>query len=240
MFQRLPFGVVVSQDIFQRKLDDIYRKIPNVTGLADDIIVFGSTELEEEHDQAFVSILEATRANNVSLDSEKLQFKQQSVNFFGRTLTQDGILPAADKLEALKSISPPSNTNELLSLLGLITYLNRLSAKVAGLTSPLRELTKKNVHLRWEQHHQVALDRIKNELCSAPILSYYDPDPASITILQCDSSQKGLGAWIRQINTNGKERIVAMASRSLIDLESRYSNIVRECLAVMFGLEKVE
>ena len=125
-FQRLPFGVVVSQDIFQRKLDDIYRKIPNVTGIADDIIVFGSTE--EEHDEAFVSMLEATRANNVSLNSEKLQFKQQSVNFFRHKLTQDGILPAADKLEALKSISASSNTNELPSLSGLITYLNRFSA----------------------------------------------------------------------------------------------------------------
>jgi len=31
-------------------------------GIADDIIIFGSTE--EEHDQAFINILEATRANN--------------------------------------------------------------------------------------------------------------------------------------------------------------------------------
>ena len=186
-FKRLPFVIV-----FQQKLDDIYKKIPNVTGIADDIIVFGLTE--EEHDQAFVNMLEATRANNVSLNSEKLQFKQQSVNFFGRTLTQDGILPAADKLEALKNISAPSNTKELLFLLGLITYLNRFSAKVAELTAPLRELTEKNVHFRWEQHQQAALDRIKEELCTAPILSYYDPDPATTSILQCDASQKGLGA----------------------------------------------
>ena len=185
-------------------------------------------------------MLEATRANNVSLNSEKLQFKQQSVNFIGHTLTQDGILPSAEKLEALRNISAPSNTKELLSLLGLITYLNRFSTKVAELTAPLRELTKKNVHFRWEQHHQAALDRIKKELCSAPILSYYDPDPETATILQCDASQKGLGAWIRQIDSNGKDRIVAMASRSLTDTESRYSNIERECLAVMFGLEKFE
>ena len=237
-FKRLPFGIVVSQDIFQRKLDDIYKNIPNVTGIADDIIVFGSTE--EEHDRAFVNMLEATRANNVSLNSEKLQFKQPSVNFFGHKLTADGILPAADKLEALRNISAPSNTKELLSLLGLVTYLNRFSSKVAELTEPLRELTKKNVHFRWELHHQTALDRIKEELCSAPVLSYYDPDPVRTTILQCDASQKGLGAWVRQIDPNGKEKIVAMASRSLTETESRYSNIERECLAVMFGLEKFE
>ena len=55
-FKRLPFGIVVSQDIFQRKLDDVYKNMPNVTGIADDIIVFGSTE--KEHDQAFVNMLE--------------------------------------------------------------------------------------------------------------------------------------------------------------------------------------
>ena len=124
------------------------------------------------------------------------------------------IHPAADKLEAIKNISAPSNTKQLLSLLGLITYLNRFSSKIAAkLTAPLRELTKKNVHFRWEQHHQAALDKIKAVLCSAQVLSYYDPDPATTTILQCDASRKGLGAWIRQVDPSGNEKIVSMASR---------------------------
>ena len=236
--KRLPFGIVVSQDIFQPKLDDIYKNFPNVTEVADDIIVLGSTE--EEHDQEFVNMLQATWANNVSLNSTKLQFKQDSVDFFAHTLTQDGICPTADKLKALKSISAPSNTKELLSLLGLITYLNRFSPKIAELTAPLRDLAKKNVHIRWEHEHEMALDKINQELYAAPVLSYYDPDPATTTILHCDASQKGVEAWIRQIDSNGKDRIVAMASRSLSDTESRYSNIERECLAVMFGLEKFE
>ena len=103
----------------------------------------------------------------------------------------------------------------------------------------MRELTKKGVHYRWEPHHQTALDRIKNELDSTRILSYYDPNPTTTTILQCDASQVGLGAWIRQEH-NGEEKIVAMASRALTDTERRYSNIERECLAVVFGLEKFE
>ena len=86
----------------------------------------------------------------------------------------------------------------------------------------------------------MALDRFIKELCSAPVLTYYDSYPATSTILQSDASRKGVGAWIRQIDSNGEERIVAMASRSLTDTESRYSNIERECLAVMFALEKFE
>lgn len=208
------------------------------TGIADDIIVFGSTQ--EEHDDYFPNMINATRANNVSLNSEKLQFKQQSVNFYSHTLTTEGICPAADKLEAVKNISAPTNAKELSSILGLLTYLNRFSAKIAEYTAPLRTLTKKNARFKWEDHHQVALDKIKVELCSAHILSYYDPDPATTTILQCDASQAGLGAWLRQVDATGNERIVSMASRSLTDADSRYSNIERDCLAVMFGLEKFE
>lgn len=77
-FKRLPFLIVVSQDIFQRRLDDIYRNIPNVTGIIDDIIVFGPTQ--EERDETFLNMLTATRVNNFSLNSGKLQFKQQSVD----------------------------------------------------------------------------------------------------------------------------------------------------------------
>jgi len=128
-FNRLPFGVNVSQDIFQRKLDDVYQGIPNVTGIADDILITGSTP--EEHDKAFVDMLEATRNNNIGLNSTKLQFKQSSVNFYGHVITAEGIQPSTTKLEAIKNIQPPTNAKELLSILGTLTYLNRYSTKLA-------------------------------------------------------------------------------------------------------------
>ena len=237
-FKRLPFGVKVSQDIFQRKLDEVYKDIPNVTGIADDILVVGKTQ--EEHDEAFIRMLEASRANNIGLNSDKLQFKQQSVEFYGHVFSENGTQPTAKKIKAIQDIKSPSNLKELLTILGMLNYLNRYSVKLADLTSPLRELTKKGTHFSWEHHHQEALEKVKQELCSTFTVSYYDPDPSTTTILQCDASQTGLGAWIRQIDPSGKEHIVAMCSRKLTEAESRYSNIERECLGVMYGLEKFE
>ena len=49
-FLRMPFGLWMSQDVFQLKLDECYAGIKNVSGIADDIIVSGRTV--EEHDQA--------------------------------------------------------------------------------------------------------------------------------------------------------------------------------------------
>ncbi|XP_077972709.1 uncharacterized protein LOC144427401 [Styela clava] len=227
-----------QKDIFQKKLDDIFQNIPNVTGIADDIIVYGETP--EEHDKSFIKMLNECRKNNIGLNSEKLQFKQRKVEFYGHSLSDKGIQPSEDKLRVIKNIKSPENAKELLPILGMITYLNRFSTKIAELSAPLRRLTKKSVQFVWESEHQHGLDRIKVELCAVRILSYYDPNPNTTTILQCDASLKGLGAWIRQIDCNGEENIVAMGSRALTDAESRYSNIERECLAVAYGLEKFE
>ena len=122
----------------------------------------------------------------------------------------------------------------------MITYLNRFSAKLADLTAPLRELTKNDVHFHWEKQHEDALEEVKRERTTVKLLSYYDSNPATQTILQCDASQIGLGAWLRQVDEHGNEKIVAMGSRSLTDAETRYSNIERECLSVQYGLEKFE
>ena len=38
---RLPMGSIVAQDIFQRKLDAIFLDVPGVTGIADDMVIYG-------------------------------------------------------------------------------------------------------------------------------------------------------------------------------------------------------
>ena len=165
--KRFPFGVKIAQDVFQHRLDEIFKDIPNVAGIADDILICGSSDID--HDLSFINMLEACRLNNVALNSGKLQFKQEKINFYGHTLTEKGLQPAEDKLQAIKNIKVPENTAELLTILEMINYLNRFSVKHANYTATLRELTKKHVHFRWEPHHQAALDKIKKELSSSRI-----------------------------------------------------------------------
>ena len=52
----------------------------------------------------------------------------------------------------------------------------------------------------------------------APILSYYDL--SSPLAIQCDASQKGLGAALLQ-----NQKPVAYASHALTDTETRYAQI---------------
>ena len=50
----LPMGTVVASDIFQKKLDSVYIGLPGVTGIADDMVIFGKSELE--HDRNLLPI----------------------------------------------------------------------------------------------------------------------------------------------------------------------------------------
>ena len=60
-FKRLPMGSKVASNIFQRMLDSVYIGLPGVTGIADDMVIYGRNE--EEYDRNLILFLETTRKN---------------------------------------------------------------------------------------------------------------------------------------------------------------------------------
>ena len=66
-------GTVVPQDIFQFKLDSIFFGMEGVTGIVDDMVIAGRDEME--HDRNFLAFMEKCMNNNLTLNSEKIQFK---------------------------------------------------------------------------------------------------------------------------------------------------------------------
>ena len=87
----LPMGTVVAFDVFQRKLDDIFHNVPGVTGIADDMVIYGKSI--EEHDKHFLSFLSIVRKNNLKWNALKLQFQLEEVSFFGHNWHSKGISP---------------------------------------------------------------------------------------------------------------------------------------------------
>ena len=48
-FKRMPFGLVMSQDVFQQKMDMIIEKCPGALALIDDVIIHEKTKEEHDH-----------------------------------------------------------------------------------------------------------------------------------------------------------------------------------------------
>ena len=113
----------------------------------------------------------------------------------------------------------------------MVTYLARLIPNSSILPEPLRALLKDNVHYTWEPEHEHAFKSIKQAMAFSCNLQFFNHK--ADTEVQCDASLKGLGTCMIQ---NGQP--VSYVSKSLTDTESRYSNIEREMLGVVFALTR--
>ena len=122
---RLPMDSIVAQDVFQRKLDSVFLSVPGVTGIADDMIIYGRND--QEHDEHLVNFLEVCRRNTLTLNLDKMQFRLPQVSFYGHTWSSKGLSPDPKKIEAVRRMEIPQDINTMRSFLGLINYLNRFS-----------------------------------------------------------------------------------------------------------------
>ena len=118
---KLPFGLKIASDVFQKRLNRVLALVPNAIGIADDIIIYGENEIE--HDASFIILCETARVNGLKLNAKKLQFKSSDCKFFGHKLTLEGLKADKSKIEAIVKMSPPKNETDLKSFLGMVNYL---------------------------------------------------------------------------------------------------------------------
>ena len=226
---QLPMGSIVAQDVFQRKLDAIFLDIPGVTGIADDMIIYGRSNLE--HDKHLINFLEVCRKNTLTLNLDKMQFRLSQVSFLAHQWSAKGLSPDPKKIAAVKRMNLPQDVETMRSFLGLVNYLNRFSPCLAELSEPLQEICRQDMEFELTESACVAFSRTKEEISKNVTLPYFNPKSA--TTLQTDASKKGLGAVILQ-----DSRPVMFVSRALTGAEKNYQNLERECLVTIWGMEK--
>ena len=136
-YKHLPFGAVPVGDMFQRNIDKIFNDIPNVFGIADNILVIGYDKDGEDHDKAVYNVLSQCQDVNLKLNKDKCHFRSTSIPFFGEVVTRQGVQPDPQKVRALTEMPAPKNKRELQSFLGIINYLGKFSLGTAEVCGPL-------------------------------------------------------------------------------------------------------
>ncbi len=94
-------------------------------------------------------------------------------------------------------------------------------------------MLKKDVVWTWNEEAQEAFNTLKEKLSDFPILRR--PDFSKVFILHTNWSALGIDVIFGQFNEEGKEYVIAYASRTN-KVENNYFSYDGECLAIIWAI----
>ncbi|XP_052751506.1 uncharacterized protein K02A2.6-like [Galleria mellonella] len=228
-FLRLPFGVNCASEVFHAKLRQHLEDLEGVDNYVDDVIVWGETR--QIHDMRLKALLNRAKEINLKFNKQKCKIGVQEVTYLGHVFDSKGMRPDYNKIKAIKEMQIPKDKKDLERFLGAVNYLSKFIPNYSEIAIPLTSLLKKNNYWRWEDSEQSAFDQLKECVCGAGVLALYNPtQPVRLSV---DASQNALGAVLMQGG-----RPVEYASRTLTDAQTRYAQVEKEMLAIVFGCER--
>ena len=217
----MPFGISAAPGIFQRVMDNILQGILGLVVYSDDILVTGPTA--RDHLQSLETVLDCVMKAGLHIKKDKGTFMSPSVTYLGHKIDSEGLHPLPSKVRAVMEAPCPSNPKQLKAYLGLLTYYSKFLPNLSSLLTPLYNLLQKDTTWQWEAEQQNAFEKSKALLTSSNLLIHFDPKLP--IVLACDASNYGIGAVLAHRLSDGSERPVAYASRSLTKTERNYSQL---------------
>ena len=110
---RLPFGLKVSSEIFQKHLAEALEGLTGCINVTDDIVITGRGKTIEEanmdHDMNMKKLEECCQQKNIKQNNEKSSIKQKEITFLGHKISEKGIEPTHEKIKAILNTTPPND-----------------------------------------------------------------------------------------------------------------------------------
>ncbi|KAK3740433.1 hypothetical protein QZH41_004601 [Actinostola sp. cb2023] len=210
---RMPFGISPAPEEFQRRLEHAVEGLDGVMPIFDDIIAYGVGDTEAEamsnHEEKLRALFECCRTKNIKLNRDKLKLRLTEVKFMGHVISEEGLKADPDKVQGIKEMLTPTSKQDIKRILGMVNYLQKFAPNLSDVTAPMRELLKEANQFCWDEQIQgKSFEQVKKIISEAPVFKFFDPKEE--VELQCDASDRGLGACLMQGG-----QLVAYASRLL-------------------------
>ena len=143
---RLPFGLKVSSEIFQRKLDEALGGLKGVFSVVDDVVVAGCSQTMEEaqidNQQKLTKTLKRCAEKKIVLKEDKEQTGLTEIIFHGHRITKDGVKADEAKVQAIRDMPVPTDVAGVKRLCGMVQYMSRFLPDLAETIEPIRALTR--------------------------------------------------------------------------------------------------
>ena len=95
---------------------------------------------------------------------------------------------------------------------------------------------RKGVTFVWNLACQDAFDEIKHYLTTPSVLVF--PTQGKPFFLYVRSMEHSLGALLAQKSDEGHEQTIYYINRTMVGAEHRYNPVEKECLALVFAVQK--
>ena len=115
-------------------------------------------------------------------------------------------------------------------------YLSKFIPRYASLTKPLRELTHKEAKFHWGREEDDAFEELKANISSKDTMAFFNPKLPIMVRVEA-SYNEGLSAGLFQQSTRGWQP-VHFISRTLTDVEKRYSQTEKDALCVKWAKDR--
>ena len=231
---RAVYGAANIPAIWQRRMDTVLQGLPDVVSFFDDTIVFAKNF--EHLMLALTATLERYRQHGLKLNREKCSFAEPTLEALGHKVDASGVHKSDAHIRAVRDAPKPATPEELQLFLGKATYYSAFIYNLSTRDRPLRDMLLQDP-LVWTPEGDRAYQDIKDALTSPQVLMQYDPTLP--LLLATDASKTGLGAVLSHRLSNGQERPIAYASRTMSATEQRYLQIDKEALAIVWAAQKI-
>ena len=157
----MPFGLKMSQDVFQMQMDQITNRLPGIIAIHDDICAYGKDTTE--HDKNLLKLMQTAEDYGLVFNSNKCSICQPQILFYGAIFTAQGMKPDPAKVQALQDLPAPYNPKLLQSFLGRINYLQPL---LPGLVSKTTFLREQVTNWDWNPSTDQSFHCLKSWICN--------------------------------------------------------------------------
>ena len=229
-YKRLMFGLNSVSEIYQKVISDVLKSCNGVANIADDIIVFGTNA--SKHNARLHAVLNKLPEFGLTLIPDKCRFRLSKLTLFEHDLSSRGIKANDEKVQAIQNARPPQNEKEARSFIGLVQYSAKFIPNLATIGKPIMDLTRKHVKFVWGNKQQSTFERVKSLISRVDALAYFKNDCKTRII--ADTSPVVWGAVLTQLQDD-LWRVISYASRSLSDVERRYSQTEKEALGLVWA-----
>ncbi|KAL5555350.1 hypothetical protein UlMin_037586 [Ulmus minor] len=229
-FLVMSFGLTNAPAAFMDLMNRVFKPFLDkfVIVFIDDILVYSRSK--EEHEEHLRITLQTLKDHHLFAKFKKCEFWLDKVAFLGHVISKDGVAVDPAKIEAVSNWNQPRTASEVRSFLGLAGYYRRFVEGFSKISTPLTNLTHKDMKFQWNDACERSFQELKRRLVSAPVLTI--PSGEEGYMIYSDASGIGLGAVLMQ---HGK--VIAYASRQLKDYEKKYPTHDLELAAVVFALK---